>query len=150
MSYKSLLKKDPTTIYCYYLDNNVLIANDAEKSTTNTSATKLKEIRITRLFPSLTKIRIYFELRSSNVLTTAYAQIYRNGSAYGTQRSTNSPSYVAFVEDLDFAQGDYVQLYVWSSSASYSVYVRNFRILGKLDVCQFPPSEAFSATNTLT
>jgi len=56
-------------------------------------------------------IRIKFALKISNNYFSASARIYKNGVAYGTERSTNSTTYVAFSEDLAFADGDTIEIW---------------------------------------
>jgi len=135
----------PDYYYGYILSNDVLQANDASKCFSATSYTKAKEIQITNLAPSPTTLRTYFEIYTTNTALYAYGRIYRNGSAYGTERYTSSTTPVAFTEDLQFSVGDYVQLYAYNS-----VCVQNFRILGKVIVVSAIQSKAFTAVNTLT
>ena len=103
----------------------VLHRNDPEKSTTSTSAIKLKEIAIlvTGVY------RVQFFLKTDLALSNAYAQIYRNGSAYGVTRSCDSIDGATFSEDLLFVKGDKCQLYAWGSGDN-SAIVKNFRLLG--------------------
>jgi len=137
--------------YIYIVSNDVLHANDSEKNFSTTTYTKFKEIQIVKL-PSPAVLRVYFEIRSSDSSITTYGRIYRNGSAYGTERSTTSTSYVSFTEDLAFWSGDYVQLYCKTSvvNIDYPSYVRNFRILGKIAQAPSSPANVFTATNTVT
>lgn len=43
--------------------------------------------------------------------TTGAGRIYKNGAAFGTLRTFN-PTYVNYVESLDFVAGDLIQLYI--------------------------------------
>jgi len=113
----------------YQLTSDILWSHNTVASTSSTTATKLKTITIISLSPSPTTIRIYFELRSTG-LHNAYGQIYKNGSAYGTLRSTASSSFVGYTEDLTFSQGDTIELWVYADSGE-TAYVQNFRVLGK-------------------
>ena len=54
---------------------------------------------------------------------TGYIRIYKNGSAYGTQRSTTSTTTVYWEQDLAFVKGDKIQVYV---KENYSVGSANF------------------------
>ncbi|AEY65429.1 hypothetical protein [Clostridium sp. BNL1100] len=65
-------------------------------------------------------LRISFPLRPENGSAyTAYARIYRNGTAVGIERSVNSNSYVLFTEDISgWLPSDKIQIYLKSSSTS--------------------------------
>jgi len=137
--------------FCYAITSDVLFANDAEKGVSETTYTKKKEIQITSLKPSPTGLSIYFEMLITNSDYAVYGRIYRNGSPYGTERSTTSTSYVVFTEVLPFYPNDYVQLYSRiSASVPYYGSVRNFRVCGKIVQAPSSASEVFGAVNTLT
>jgi hypothetical protein len=109
--------------------DNVLLDNPTERTTTSTSYTRLKEIRIFLKG----KIRTYFELRSGTAGTTVYGRVYRNGGAFGTERTTTSNTYVSFTEDLDgWFEGDTYQIYGYTSNYTVIAYVRNQQIRGIL------------------
>ncbi|MFA5130433.1 MAG: hypothetical protein WC477_06010 [Patescibacteria group bacterium] len=55
--------------------------------------------------------RTNFALKTSTATRTAYATIYKNGTAFGTERITNSESGLGCQEDLAFAQGDEMAIY---------------------------------------
>jgi hypothetical protein len=132
----------------YYLtSDNILQANDAvvAYSATVTYA-KLKTIQLLTLRRQRETIRTYFEMETSNSTVTAYGRVYKNGVAFGTERSTTSTSYVSFSEDLLFAEGDTVELWGHVSSTGYNEYVRNFRILG-LVIFVAKSANAFVASN---
>jgi len=107
--------------------DNILHRNDAEKNTANDTPTKLKEIIIS----VSGKYRVKFDIKSGDG-TQVKAQIYRNGSAYGTEQSTTSTDYVTKSEDLRFNAGDLVQLYVWCTTTGVGIvaYVKNLRLCG--------------------
>jgi hypothetical protein len=115
----------------YSLGDTILRRDDAVVSTTSTTYVKVKEFYISKLIPKTTKLRIYFELSSISSVYAAYAQIYRNGSPYGTPRLNYSTIYIPYTEELEFSEGDYVQLYAKCDSGGQA-NVRNFRILGTL------------------
>ena len=113
----------------YAAGNVLLVYADKEEATDALSYTKLKEIYI----PRAGTVRVKFDLRQETATTgvTVYARIYKNGVAYGTQRSkNNSATYTTYSEDLAFAAGDLIQLCVCRSGTgtSFSAMVRNFRI----------------------
>lgn len=59
----------------------------------------------------------------------AYARIYRNGLAVGTEQSTIQTTYQAYAEDIaDWERGDKIQLYVKAGAVGTISSVRNFRI----------------------
>jgi hypothetical protein len=75
-------------------------------------------------------IRVKFDL---NVLTgdgTANGQIYINGVAAGTARTsdTNDPDWDSFTEDLAVETDDLVQLYIYRSGSTDYAQARNFRL----------------------
>jgi hypothetical protein len=110
-------------------DDNILLNNSTEKYTASTSAAKLKE---TRVYVRGT-IRTYFEMRASSASYTVYCAVYRNGNIVGANRNTTSTTYVYFTEDVpNWLEGDYYQLYGYTTNASYPCYVRNQQIRGKL------------------
>jgi len=106
--------------------SNIQHRNDTERLSNSTSPTKIKEI--VNLVAGVW--RVEFKLRTTNSAGTAYGQIYRNGSPYGTLRSTTSTTYVTFQEDLPFQVGDFIQLYVYISNSAYYVVTKELRLLG--------------------
>lgn len=84
--------------------------------------TKVKEMKITTLLPAPSTIRTYFGLRSAAGFSTAYAQIYKNGSPVGTLRGTTSTSYQYYSQDLEFTTNNLLQLYMYGSTADGAEY----------------------------
>jgi hypothetical protein len=107
---------------------NLRHSNDATKYIYNTSATKAKEI--TNGIRG--KWRVKFQLYSYVGGATAYAQIYRNGSAYGLSRATTSSTPVTYTEDLFFDVADLIQLYAYTDNADFPAVVQNFRLYGDI------------------
>lgn len=99
----------------------VVVAANTEIEVTGTSYTKKKEI----IIASGGTARVYFEMHG-NFGSYAYGKIYKNDIAHGTERSTNSASYLTYSEDLEFAKGDKVQLYC-KTEADHADF-RNFRL----------------------
>jgi hypothetical protein len=124
-----MILKGVVSVYKDNTGTTIFIANDAEKSVLNVTVyTKLKEIKLVQTPDAA--LKIYFELKSSNVAYTAYAQIYRNGVAVGTERSTTSTTYVAFTETVSgWADGDLLQIYAHTSGSGAAVYVHYLRVL---------------------
>ena len=109
--------------------NESLCANESEKSTNSSSYVRLKRTRV-QLGGN---IRIKFDMRTSNTTYYVYGQIYKNGTAIGSSRSTKSDAYVTFSQDIaNWSAGDYAELYAKVDGAS--VYCRNFNLYRK-----FPP-----------
>jgi hypothetical protein len=76
---------------------------------------KLKAIKIARSGT----YRVSFSLKMGKEKTHwVGATIYKNGVAYGTQRSTNSETYVIFTQDLYFDKGDSCE--VWGRGGGYT------------------------------
>lgn len=95
----------------------------SEKTMSGTSYIKVKEIGIGRNG----NIRVKFQLKGNNPQNVFYAQIYKNGTPIGTERSTQSISYIEYSEDINNVKtGDLIQLYCKNNGAT--TFVRNFRV----------------------
>lgn len=112
-------------------DSGFLGSALTDRLTGNTSYTKLKECYA----PIAGIYRIKFGLYIENVTATAFGRIYKNGSALGTERSTNSTTEVTFTEDLFFGQGDLIQVYCKTSNGIYGAHILNFKLFGNLTPC---------------
>ncbi|MDN8591878.1 phage tail protein [Paenibacillus sp. 11B] len=64
-------------------------------------------------------IRISFDLYTSS--TNARAQIYKNGVAFGTLRSSSSSTPTTYVQDITFVAGDKISVYLWAIGSSASI-----------------------------
>jgi len=113
----------------YNLGDTILRRDDSLVYTYSTTYEKLKEFYVPKLIPKTCKLRIYFELASGVSGITAYAQIWRNGSPYGTERTRTLTTFAGYTEDLEFSEGDYIQIYAKCDSGGIAS-IRNFRILG--------------------
>ena len=113
----------------YNLGDTILRRDDTVSFTTSTTYVKLKEFYVPKLIPKTCKLRIYFELASGASGIKAYAQIWRNDSPYGTERTRTLTTFAGYTEDLEFSEGDYIQIYAKCDSGG-AANVRNFRILG--------------------
>lgn len=100
------------------------ISADTERTTSSASYVKLKEIK----FYWYGTVRIKFDLKRTAPTASWFGRIYKNGSAFWTQRETTSTTYVNYSEDLVFSPWDLIQLYSSANGASASAEVRNFRI----------------------
>ncbi len=116
----------------YSAGDDVIISNDAASTSSSTASsyTKHKEIRLSDLVKATPTFRIKFTLATENINSTAYGKIYKNGSPVGTERSTTSTSGVTYSEDIVFAAGDLVQVYAYASQAitDRQAVISNFRI----------------------
>ena len=90
-------------------------------------------------------IRVVFTIGLSGYNSqTVYGRIYKNGVAYGTQRSSTSNTSeggTTFTEDLSFTQGDLIQLYTSISGNNNSGVIMGFSL--RYDKVVIP------ATNTI-
>jgi len=107
-------------------------SNDAFKYTTSSTYTKVKETKLDERFYGAMKI--LFKLRITDSAYTAYGRIYKNGSAWGQERSTTSTTYVEFSEilNLDEDSGTLIQIYAKQSGGGWA-YVRDFRFAYDFD-----------------
>ena len=102
----------------YTSGSNLLALTNIEESTTGTSWSKLKEIRVKRSGV----ITVKFTLKTSNSNYASIGQIDVNDIIAGTQRSTTSTSYITYTEDITVNAGDLIQLYLKSSGATTQAY----------------------------
>jgi hypothetical protein len=72
--------------------------------------------------------RIKFTLRTNNSDYHVYGRVYKNGVAFGTERSMQSATGVEYSEDLAFNAGDTCEIWIRYQNASYWGYVSSFRI----------------------
>ena len=70
--------------------------------------------------------RVEFRLGSSGT-NAAFAQIYKNGSPFGTLRTTPAGSNnIVFTEDISVSNGDYIQVFFRTQTTSGSASAGNF------------------------
>lgn len=95
------------------------VANAGTNSTKSTSYIKLLEIRakITGTY------KVSFSLGGTVPGYPVYAQIYKNGSAAGTERSSNVAYNITYQQSISFTANDLIQLYgrVYDELATCSV-----------------------------
>jgi hypothetical protein len=132
------MKLDPRCVVCadpymvHKPSNNLKVSSDSTQNTTNASYVKIKEITVADYAPKISdkdigKLRVKFDLATNNTSVAAYGRIYKNDTALGTERSTNSTNYTTYSEDLEFKAGDKIQLYAHSNGTNIA-NVKNFRI----------------------
>lgn len=109
--------------------DTLLNNNDTERTREGNSYAILKETRI----HYSGHYRVTFEIkRGAGGAYTVYGKIYKNGSADGTERNTQSTTYVEVTaEDLHFMAGDLIQIYAKCADvAPQAVYIKNFKLKG--------------------
>lgn len=75
--------------------------------------------------------RIKFGLYTESASYAAFGCVYKNGVAYGTERSTVSLTEVTFTEDLFFNEGDLIQGYCHIANSLAMAHILNFKSMGK-------------------
>ncbi len=106
------------------VSDTLFISSDGIASNSGTSPAKEKEIEL----DYAGNYRVKFSIRIPGGAGDAHGQIYKNGVAFGTERVNGATSYVEYSEDLTFAAGDLVQIYLWRAGGSGQVDLANFRI----------------------
>ena len=124
----------PGILNKYSISNDILHLHDAEiNGLTYTSYTKVKTITINSLHKTPETLRISFDLKRdiySGTYWAVNARIYKNGVEHGGYFTHNQLNYVTKTVDLNFADGDTIELWVKCNVSAYKMSVRNFRVLG--------------------
>ena len=105
------------------LSEEIQVAMDTVRSTNSTSHEIVKDVVIYREG----RIRVRWEFCAGEPITV-YTQLYVNGSAVGSEHSTDSLSWQSVYEDISISPGDRIQLGAKTSWADWKCYVRNFRL----------------------
>lgn len=113
----------------YEISDDLLHSHDAEGNTGVGAYAIQKTITLDTLYPTPSTLRIKFDIKLSPAVGTAYGKIYKNGGAVGTERTNVTDNYVTFTEDIAYADGDTLELWVYKVGAG-NVYFRNFRVYG--------------------
>ncbi|HUV45157.1 MAG TPA: hypothetical protein VMW13_10050 [Dehalococcoidales bacterium] len=113
----------------WYASDTLRNSNDTEQQYNSIAYSKEKETKLDQEFSG--GIRIKFDGRRVGDYL-AYAKIYRNGVAIGTEQTMGGAgtAYVTFSEDfagVAWAINDLIQLYVYSADVSSAYAVKNFR-----------------------
>jgi len=113
--------------------DNILHRHDDETSRqVGETWVKVKEITLNTLIPSPLTLRIQYKCKRAPNPNNS-SKIYKNGEPYGQAHSPSaSYSWETFTEDLEFAQGDKIQVYVYCDSGTQRVYIKDLRILGEI------------------
>lgn len=116
---------DAPNVITFYAGGVYLAGATTERNYVDTVYVKAKAITI-RTGGAL---RVNFDLRSNSSGIVVYGQIYKNGVAVGTERSTTLTTYTTFSEDIaGFNPNDIIELWVKTSSAAVAVYLSNFAL----------------------
>lgn len=106
-----------------------LVAGDILMNSSNVSTTpgysgqsyiKCKEMEVVEAGT----YRIKFDVARGGAANQVYGQIYKNGVAYGTERTIAT----GWSEDLSFLAGDLIQIYMKSSNPGTEVFISNFQV----------------------
>lgn len=116
--------------FSYSASDTLLASADTEETKSTTVAEKLKEFLIS--LPG--KFRITWDMKTSSAANDVYAQIYKNGVAFGTLHTSVDTSYESFSEDLWFSAGDLIQIFISRESATGTCNLQNFRVKGTIGV----------------
>lgn len=124
----------PSIISSYTPSDVVLVTNLTEKSTTNGTYVKLKEIELVQRVYEESRFRFKFDLRAQAAGRTGYGKIYKNGVAIGSEQTTVGATYVTKTEDINVGTwnvSDKIELWVHSQTGGLDVgYVYNFQLCG--------------------
>lgn len=113
----------------------LLAASNGTSTTTSGTYVKAKEI----VANVAGTYRVTFGLLSQLGGDYGFGRIYKNGVAFGTERTTISTSEQTYSEDLAFAAGDLVQLYQ-KSAGGVATSVLNFHVNGSAFPKNFVPT----------
>ena len=104
--------------------STLLAFADTENISNVQDYTKIKEILLTESGT----YTVTFAQQASTGGTTS-GRVYKNGVAFGTEKTTTSGTYVTQTEDLVFTEGDLVQLYIKNTVGGQAEH-KNFRLNG--------------------
>lgn len=104
---------------------------DTERSEGGTTYVKVKEIQL----PRSGTYRVKFDMKVTGSTNTAYARVYKNGAAHGTEQTStwaeqgSASVYQNKSEDISgWTSGDLCQLYIKVNGSPDDCYIQNFRI----------------------
>lgn len=102
-------------------------SDDTEEQTDSDAYTKLKELYVLQTGT----YRVKFDQKNSDAtFPGAYARIYKDDVAYGSERNNDTAAYVTYSEDLYFKTGDKISIYAKQTNGTAGKYsvVTNFRL----------------------
>lgn len=92
------------------VSENLHNSNDTETTTASATFVKLKEVLLNE---DLANVRVKYALKTSETGHTATANIYKNGSAVGTEQTHDGETFSVETDDVgDFVATDLLQIYV--------------------------------------
>jgi len=105
---------------------NLRQSNDAEKYTASTTYVKVKEIKLNMYLKAVT---VKFDMKSNYAGVMAYAKVYVNGVAVGTEWSQDTTTYATYTQDFSvgYEAGALIQVYAHGTTPR-SAYVKNLRL----------------------
>ena len=106
--------------------SDILRASLDSVSTTNIT-TYVKKKAFTILLSGTYRVKFSLNLTTTSG-DTCQGLIYKNGVAFGTDRSTSSSTYAIFSQDLVFAAGDTCELWIKTSYAGSPGNAKDFRM----------------------
>lgn len=118
---------------CYIPTADIIIANDTQRDTMDTSYVKLKQITLGAAVVQGSVFRFLFDLNTSSGGNTVYGRIFKNGVALGTEQSVTAAGYITKSEDItmtNFLVGDTIELWGKTAAGLSFMLCRNFRICG--------------------
>ena len=108
-------------------DIDIALSHDAEISTGELIYTKLKTITLGLPLGTQT-IRIKYD-HDSTTSPWGKSRIYKNGVAVGVDNTAGS-NWATISEDIEFVNGDTLELWGISNETGRILYVKNFRVYG--------------------
>jgi len=92
-------------------------------SSTNTTMEKYKEIYC----PTAGTYSVSFDMKATNTGSSVTGRIYVDDVATGTNRTTNSISYVTYTQDITITAGQLIQVYSAGIGTNY-VFIKSFKL----------------------
>lgn len=102
----------------------VSISNNTSRSTTATSYTKVKEIKVNEAVTGT--INLHWSMITNHLGNNVYAKYYKNGVAVGSEYQCGSDETPTVVDETisgPFAENDLIQIYAYTTSASWTCSV---------------------------
>ena len=107
---------------------HVTIANDDEVHSPENSYAIMKKIRVTEASPGA--LKVYWDMRSSDVGFQVRSKLYINGVAYGSEKTTS------FATDqnqnqtysVDLSEGDTIEIWGKADDSGIEIYVNDMRL----------------------
>jgi hypothetical protein len=108
----------------YTVGSTTIASATTLEPTQSATPVLLKEIKISSSGSGT--VDVQFDLKTQS--DSASARIYKNGVAFGTERTTTSTSFVTYNEYLNVSPNDLIQIYVWGTGSYVDHSVQNMYI----------------------